>query len=403
MPSHNPVASESRDHISGEGVAPLLPARILLVDDDPHILSSLRRLFRSHGYEVELAHSGAEGLQQLARLSVDLVISDMRMPEMDGATFLARVAADWPHVVRILLTGYADLDSAITAINKGRIYAYFHKPWEEHEILLAVRNAIERKRLEEAHDRLQLLTSEQNQQLLQLNERLEQRVSERTAELSDANRRLVSSYQELEHSYFSAIPIFAALVELREGKRSGHGQRVGQIARELARMLNLPADDIRDIHAAGLLHDLGKIALPDSILLLPDSQLNEEQQAEMERHPLIGQSILIGLEPLQNTAKLIRHHHEAWDGSGYPDGLAGKEIPLGSRILALVNGYDSLHCGATYGYPMNALDSMDLVKEQAGKRYDPDLVKLLWAYLQRAHEVDNLVDEVHVLARSPVA
>jgi response regulator RpfG family c-di-GMP phosphodiesterase len=138
------------------------PARILCVDDEPNILSSLRRLFRPQGYQVFTAESGAEGLKLLEAEQVDVVISDMRMPEMDGARFLEQVRARWPDTLRMLLTGYADIQSILDAINRGEIYRYITKPWDDNDILLIVRHALERKALEVEKQRLEALTQEQN-------------------------------------------------------------------------------------------------------------------------------------------------------------------------------------------------------------------------------------------------
>ena len=158
----------------------LAPATLLFVDDEPGILSSLRRLFRPHGYRILVAESGALGLAELEKTPVDLVISDMRMPEMDGATFLKAVRQRWPDTVRILLTGYADVTSTVAAINEGEIYRYVSKPWDDNEIVNTVREALERYRLKQENLRLTALTQSQNEELKGLNASLEQKVAERT-------------------------------------------------------------------------------------------------------------------------------------------------------------------------------------------------------------------------------
>ena len=159
---------------------------MLFVDDEPGILSSLRRLFRPHGYRILVAESGALGLAELEKTPVDLVISDMRMPEMDGATFLKAVRQRWPDTVRILLTGYADVTSTVAAINEGEIYRYVSKPWDDNEIVKTVREALEGYQLKMENRRLTALTQSQNEELKGLNASLEQKVAERTAELRQA-------------------------------------------------------------------------------------------------------------------------------------------------------------------------------------------------------------------------
>ena len=184
-------------------------ATLLFVDDDPNVLKALRRLFHHENYLVYLASGGIEGLEILRRHAVDLIISDMRMPEMSGAEFLTHALEQWPETVRILLTGYADLQSTIDAINKGRIFSYCNKPWNDEELKLLVRNALEQKRLREERDRLSTVIRQQNDQLKALNEHLDERVEQRTAQLDQANivlknrqeqlRRLNSAYAVLSH------------------------------------------------------------------------------------------------------------------------------------------------------------------------------------------------------------
>ncbi len=167
---------------------------ILCVDDEVNILATLRRLLKRRGYEVLTAESGAAGLQILQETPVHLVISDMRMPEMDGAAFLHTVRQQWPDTVRLLLTGFADIPSIINAINNGEIYRYITKPWDEAELLLTVRRALERIALEQDKRRLQLQVQQQNETLQLLNSALESKVLERTEDLHTANARLKKNY-----------------------------------------------------------------------------------------------------------------------------------------------------------------------------------------------------------------
>jgi len=371
---------------------------LLCVDDEANILTALRRLFRPDGYTIHLAGSGAEGLEILERESVDVIISDMRMPEMDGARFLERAAILQPEAARFLLTGYADLSSTIAAINQGHIYGYFSKPWEENELRLAVRHALEQKFLEAERRRLTDLTRRQNSELKRLNETLEARVRARTEELRQANLFLELAYEELQKSYFEAIPIFANLVQLREGPRGGHGKRVGELAQEIAGELGLDDETIRHIHFAGLLHDIGKIALPDDLLARPYADLSTTQRKVIAKHPVTGQAILMGLEPLQETARYIRHHHEQWDGRGYPDRLAGEEIPLGARIVAVANEYDGLRSGALLGEDLTPADARSFIEARRERRYDPRVVDALLTVLDARERDLTPVHELHLAA-----
>ena len=356
----------------------LAPATLLFVDDEPGILSSLRRLFRPHGYRILVAESGALGLAELEKTPVDLVISDMRMPEMDGATFLKAVRQRWPDTVRILLTGYADVTSTVAAINEGEIYRYVSKPWDDNEIVNTVREALERYRLKQENLRLTALTQSQNEELKGLNASLEQKVAERTAELRQALSFVEQSHGELKKSFLTSVQVFAGLIELRSGpagsRLAGHGRRVADMARNLAQRLGMGDVEVQNIMLAGLLHDVGKMGLPDDLLGKAFNTLNQDQRALVMKHPVIGQNILIAIDKFKDAAILVRHHHESFDGNGYPDRLAGISIPQGSRILAVVNDYDSLQIGTLVQRPLRPEEALAFIADNRGKRYDPATV-----------------------------
>ena len=356
----------------------LAPATLLFVDDEPGILSSLRRLFRPHGYRILVAESGALGLAELEKTPVDLVISDMRMPEMDGATFLKAVRQRWPDTVRILLTGYADVTSTVAAINEGEIYRYVSKPWDDTEIVNTVREALERYRLKQENLRLTALTQSQNEELKGLNASLEQKVAERTAELRQALSFVEQSHGELKKSFLTSVQVFAGLIELRSGptgsRLAGHGRRVADMARNLAQRLGMGDVEVQNIMLAGLLHDVGKMGLPDDLLGKAFNTLSQDQRALVMKHPVIGQNILIAIDKFKDAAILVRHHHESFDGNGYPDRLAGMSIPQGSRILAVVNDYDSLQIGTLVQRPLRPEEALAFIADNRGKRYDPATV-----------------------------
>jgi response regulator RpfG family c-di-GMP phosphodiesterase len=359
----------------------LAPATLLFVDDEPSILSALRRLFRPHGYRILVAESGAAGLAILAQEHVDLIISDMRMPEMDGATFLKQVRQQWPNTVRILLTGYADVTSTVAAINEGEIYRYISKPWDDDEIVKTVREALERQKLESENRRLTALTQSQNEALKALNASLEQKVTERTAELRKALSFVEQAHGDLKKSFVTSVQVFSSLVELRSGpvgsRLAGHGRRVADMARNLAQRMGMGDVEVQNIMLAGLLHDIGKLGLPDELLGKPFNMLSQDQRALVIKHPLIGQNVLMAIEKFKDAAILVRHHHECFDGSGYPDRLAGMAIPQGSRILSVVNDYDALQIGTLVQRPLRPEEALSFLIDNRGKRYDPVAVDAL--------------------------
>ena len=352
---------------------------LLLVDDEANILSSLRRLFRPEGYRILTAEGGEEGLELLEAETrpVDLIISDMRMPGMNGAEFLAKAREQWPDTVRILLTGYADIGSTVSAINEGEIYRYVAKPWQDEDMLLLVRDVLARRKLERENAELLELTGRQNEELKVLNSGLETKVAERTRELSAALEKADAAHRELKQAYLTTVRVFSDLIESRSPILAGHGRRVADTARRIGRLLELTDAEQQDLMLASMLHDLGKLGLPDSLLDKPFTQLHGNERSQVMRHPARGEALLMAIPPLKAAAALIRHHHECFDGSGFPDALAGLAIPLGSRILAAANDYDALQLGTLVGRNLSKQEAMDYIAQNRGKRYDPQVTDAL--------------------------
>ncbi|MDP1708888.1 MAG: response regulator [Gammaproteobacteria bacterium] len=349
-------------------------ATIMFVDDEANILSSLQRLFRPAGYRILTAESGNKALEVFAHEHIDLVISDMRMPGMDGAEFLEQVTKSWPDTIRILLTGYADISSTINAINKGSIYRYIPKPWEDTDILLCVKQALEKKDLEREKKRLESKVLQQNEQLKELNTSLERKVASRTQEIQQTADMLDLAYQQLKQAYDTTISVFSHLIGLREGTETGHTRRVAEHAQAIATKLGLSEGDVQDIHYSALLHDIGKIGLPDNVLNKSYIDLSENERAGFEKHPATGQAILLSLDTLHKASEYIRSHHERFDGKGYPDKLSGERIPLGARILAVASDYDALQAGKLLHGKMSAQEACSFLIANRNQRYDAKIV-----------------------------
>lgn len=349
-------------------------ARILIVDDEPDILSALRRLLRSGGFEVLAANSGQEGLQILESQAVDVVVSDMRMPNMTGAQFLEQVFMRWPDIKRILLTGYSDAESTVAAINRGKIWRYIAKPWNNDDLILTVQQAVAHRLLMNENARLLKLTQDQNDELKSLNASLESRVEERT-------RQLQQALKSLRQSFVTTVNVFSSMMELRGGMLAGHSRRVADLARKVARQLNLDESVTQDLVLAALLHDIGKLGLPDEMIERPFNVLSLDARAEVMKHPLKGEMLLMPIEQLAGAALLIRNHHEMYDGSGYPAGLSGMEIPLGARILAVVNDYDALQLGLMVARKLKPVEALRYIVDNRGKHYDPSVVDAFSAAL----------------------
>jgi putative nucleotidyltransferase with HDIG domain len=367
---------------------------LLFVDDEANILSSLKRLFRPFGYRIFTAESGVQGLEIMEREAVDLVVSDMRMPGMNGAQFLEQVNERWPETVRILLTGYAEIGATIDAINKGHIYRYISKPWEDNDIVLAIRHALRQKQLERANRGLEELTRRQNEELKELNANLEEKVKSRTEELRQTMGFLEVAHEKLKQGFVTSIRVFSNLIEMRGGAIAGHSRRVAELSRAIARQMEMKEADVQDVFLAALLHDVGKIGFPDYLLEKPFASMTGEERTEVMKHPVKGQTALMALEQLHGAAKLIRSHHEHFDGLGYPDKLVGLEIPLGARIIALANEYDAAQSGTLLSKRLRQADAMLFIQEGSGRRYDPAVVDAFIRVMGSADETAKTVAEL---------
>lgn len=347
---------------------------LLLVDDEPNVLAALRRLFRGQPLRVVSAESGAQGLSILRSEHVDVVISDMRMPEMNGAEFLEAVRAEWPQTVRLLLTGHADIQSILDAINRGEIYRYITKPWDDNDIVLTVRQALERQHLERERLRLEALTVQQNDELKVLNASLEEKVQQRTVALKKAHDGLLKLNAHLKNNFLVLIRIFSNLIELRGGNLAGHSLRVADLSRKVAVKMGFGERDTHDVFIAAMLHNIGKIGLTDELLRLPVTEMDSNQLGLFRKHPVRGQQLLMPLNELRVAATLIRSYQERFDGKGYPDSLVGLSIPVGARILAVVSDFDNLQIGMMMARKMWPDEARTAIVYGRGSRYDPQVV-----------------------------
>lgn len=371
------------EHTTVQEVMPL----ILCVDDEPNILSALRRLLRSQKCRILTASSGAEGLEICETEQVDMVISDMRMPEMDGARFLEKVRERWPQTIRLLLTGHADIQSILDAINRGEIYRYLTKPWDDNDIILTIRHALERQQLERETKRLETLTQQQNEVLKCLNASLEEKVLQRTAELQKAHENLIRFNAKLKANFMTSIKVFSNLLEMRGGNLAGHSLRVADLSRKVAVRMQCDEFQTQDIYIAALLHNIGKIALSDDLLKLSISTMSADQLRQYRKHPLRGEQLLMALDDLRTAATIVRAQQEHFDGSGYPDRIEGEQIALGARILAVTSDYDKLQIGISTPQRMHPAEARAVIIGDRGIRYDPAVVDALMGLFEAPNTV----------------
>ena len=364
-------------------------ANLLFVDDEPNVLKSLHRLFRADDCTVHTAASGQAGLEILEKQTIDLIISDMRMPQMDGAEFLAQAAERWPNTIRVLLTGFADLSSTIAAVNKGKIYSYCNKPWEDTELKKLVNNALEQKRLRDERLAMFEIINRQNQQLTELNASLEEKVQKRTEQLKKSLTVIEEAHDALHKQYATSVKVFAKIIEMRPGIKSGHSKYIAEQAREVAVRLQLDAAEIKDVVYAGLLLQIGKMSLPDELLTLSQASMSSEQKLSFLNHALEGQNLLKGIDPLNNAGLMIRHQYEYYDGSGQPGGLAGDAIPLGSRILSVIRDYITYLDGSLTGMVMSAKQAKSQLFWKKNTAYDPLVVDTFLELLGSTENTDE--------------
>lgn len=361
---------------------------ILFVDDEKNILTTLKHLFLSQGYTIYTASSGKEGLAILEEHPVDIVVSDMRMPQMDGATFLKNVADRWPNTKRLLMTGFTDLNSAILAINEGGIDFYISKPWKNDQITETIKKTMENKLLRDQNKKLQFELLKTNEELSILNSSLENIVQERTKELK-------STYSALQNSYLSITEVLQSIVELHEGPLKGHSRNIAQHAKQLAVALNIPEKSIQNIYIAAMLHHLGKISLPTHDNRIPFVNLNKKQQLEFMQYPLLGSAALAGFSPLQEVAEIVLQHRERFDGSGFPNHLKADKISIGAQILAISVDFHELQAGLRYPEPMSADKAINYLYDHH-RYYNPNILKVFVEQVLSHLTTTTLIPEIYV-------
>jgi putative nucleotidyltransferase with HDIG domain len=350
---------------------------VLFVDDEVNILRAVQRLLRHEPCRVLTASRGSEALSLLASEAAQVVVSDQRMPEMNGVELLSVIRERHPDAVRMMLTGYTEMNVAVEAINHGEIYRLITKPWNDEELKATLRQAFDHYDLKSEIRRLNQVTREQNLKLQDMNRTLEAKVRDRTKQLADKN-------QELRIGYVQTIRALAEAVDAKDSYTRGHSERVGVYASKLGRELGLPREVIERIYISGLLHDVGKIGIPDRIITKPD-RLTTEEYEEIKRHPEIGARILQPVAFLADVVPCVRHHHEWYDGSsgGYPSRLIGDQIPLPSRIILVSDTLEAMTSDRPYRKGMGLERVLEELRRFSGTQFDPQCVEAMLRLLER--------------------
>jgi putative nucleotidyltransferase with HDIG domain len=336
------------------------PTHILIVDDDQAIREILSEGLSDSGYECVTACDGVEGLRKLQSNGFHLVVSDIDMPKMDGVSLLQKIKEIRPDTEIIMLTGVVDVETAIQSMRLGAC-DYLTKPFNLAEVRITVERALEKQRL--------IRENREYQKTLEL------KVAERTADLSRKNREVEELLRRLQSSYQTTLEALATALDTRDTETLGHSLRVASYTVAVARRMGVGEPDLTDIYRGALLHDVGKIGIPDAILRKP-GKLTSEEWVEMRRHPEIGYRILQGINFLEAPREIVLSHQEMYDGSGYPRGLKGKEIPLGARIFSVVDTLDAMTSDRPYRKAMPYEAARAEINKYSGAQFDPDVVKV---------------------------
>ncbi|MHC4923584.1 MAG: HD domain-containing phosphohydrolase [Planctomycetota bacterium] len=315
---------------------------VLVCDDEPHIREPVAIFLRQNGFEVDTAVDGADGFDKFQKKDYFLVVTDINMPGLTGIELLAKVKETKPQTDVVMITGNVDLDFAINAIKQGA-YDYFRKPFDFEDVLLTVSRVVEKRRL--------------------------------TRQAAEATR-LRGERDASERNAIEAVMALVQAVYSKDQYTRGHMERVGLYANIVAETMGIDATARKMIERAGILHDIGKIGTPD-VILNKTGKLTNEEFMVIQLHPNVGAQIVRPITVLSEVAPLVRQHHEKWNGSGYPDKIAGEEISIEARVLAIADVFDALHSERAYrpGLPLHK--SRQIIEDGSGSHFDPDVVNAL--------------------------
>jgi len=338
---------------------------ILVVDDEPMIREILRETLEQEGYRVSEAENGKVAYDKIHEIGYDLVLTDVKMPVMDGFTLMKNLGDMTDSLPVIVITSFSDIDVAVDAIRLGA-YDYLVKPFNISQVTMSVQRALDRRRL--------LLEN------VQYKKSLEHKVVQKTVDLIRKNKKLEQQatlledlLRDLGESYEATLDAMVSAIESRDCETKHHCRRVQAYAVALARRMDLTPEQLMEISYGALLHDVGKIGVPDAILLKP-GKLTEDEWTVMRSHTLIGHKMISRIKFLKGAADIVLYHHERWDGKGYPYGIAGEDVPLGARIFMIVDTFDAITSKRVYKEAV----PVDLAKKEiercAGTQFDPQCV-----------------------------
>ncbi len=326
--------------------------RILIVDDEEINLKILRIYLEDKGFEVVSCLDGEEAINILKNEDVTVCICDIRMPKISGIDVLNFIRQHKPIVPVIMLTGFIDINTAVSVMRQGAAN-YLTKPIDAGELIISVEKAIEHRKLVEEKSRLE-------RENLEYQRNLERKISEKTV--------------AMQRNMLDMVVALANVVEERDQHLIGHSKRVAQYASTLGRQIGLEKEQLRTLNNAAILHDIGKIGIPD-VLLNKNEKLTGEEREVLHTHVIRGVNILEPVEFLEDVIPAIKYHHENWDGSGYAEGLSHSEIPLLARIIRIVDSFDFLTTSRPYREAFEIEEAIEEIQKGKGTYYDPELLE----------------------------
>jgi putative two-component system response regulator len=332
-----------------------LEEKILIVDDEELICDVLSRRLTREGYLCVTASNGREALSRFYQEPFSIILSDIKMPEMDGMELLKKVKALNPKSMVIIITAYAEIDVAVDAMRLGA-NDFILKPVNLDLVALSVRNVLEKKHLED-----ELETYHRN---------LERLVEERTGKLQQA-------YRTLKKAHLDSVKVLVEAIDAKDPYTRGHSDRVRRMSLDIAQALGFTEERLESLEYGALLHDIGKIGIKDDVLL-KEGPLNSDEYEYIQEHPLIGVKIVEGVQFLTDKVPMIRHHHEHFDGTGYPDGLAGEAIPLEARIISVPDAYDAMSSMRPHRRAMGLEEVLSELERCGSKQFDPLILDIFF-------------------------
>lgn len=325
--------------------------KILIVDDEEVVCHILNKRLTMEGYLCTTSNNGKEALSQFYKESFSLIISDIKMPEMNGIELIKRVKAIHPKMKMIMVTAYPDIDMAVEAMRLGA-YDFLIKPVDLELVVLSVKRALESKRLEE--------------EIEAYHNRLEELVERRTLKLQQA-------YRILKKAHLDSVKVLVEAIDAKDPYTRGHSDRVKRMSLSIARGMGFSEEKLESLEYGALLHDIGKIGIKDEILQ-KQGPLSPEEYRIIREHPLIGEKIVEGVEFFKDKIPMIRHHHEHYDGNGYPDGLSGENIPLEARIISVPDAYDAMTSIRPHRKAKPLQEVLEEMEKFRGTQFDPKVL-----------------------------